>query len=346
MSLKERNYWIEQAKARLLANERRADDVTKELMMLYDEAANLLEQDIYNLFARYAKDNALTTAEAARLLSGAEYSRWRKSMEEYLAAVKAAGNTPEGAKLLLELNTLAMKSRISRKEQLLANVYQNMINLAGDTTARLNDLLGDMLRVNYYEGCWRIQCGVKMAFTVPKISEKLVKSILAYPWAEKHFSQAVWGNCEHLAALARREIALGFIQGSSVDKMAAAIDGVMHKGRYAAERLVRTECKYFANQGELAAYKENGIKQYRFLGGSERSGAYCGCLELNGQIFDVEDAEPGVNFPPMHPNCLCTVVAHFKRSMFGHLPDGATPITQNPNFKQWAKKYAKELNVN
>ena len=99
MSLKERNHWIEQAKARLLANERRADDVTKELMMLYDEASNMLEQEIYNLFARYAKDNALTTTEAAKLLSGAEYSRWRKSMEAYLAEIKATGDTPEGSKL-------------------------------------------------------------------------------------------------------------------------------------------------------------------------------------------------------------------------------------------------------
>lgn len=343
MSLRERNYWIEQAKRRLLANERRADEVAKELLMLYDEAANQIEQDIYALFGKFAKDNALTSAEAASLLSSREYSKWRKSLEKYLADIEVAGGTPEGSRLLLELNTLAMKSRISRKEQLLANIYQNIMDLAGDSTTQLNDLLGDMLKVNYYEGCWQVQCSMQMGFAVPKLNERLVKSVLAYPWAEKHFSKAVWDNCEHLAQLAKREIALGFIQGSGADKMAKAIDDVMHKGRYAAERLVRTECKYFANQGELAAYKQNGIKKYRFLGAAESTSAYCSCRDLDGQVFGIEEAEPGVNFPPIHPNCLCTVVAEFERSMFGALPDGAKPISQNINFDKWAAKYAKDF---
>ena len=37
-------------------------------------------------------------------------------------------------------------------------------------------------------------------------------------------------------------------------------------------------------------YKENGIKRYRFIGGTEGGGS-CTCAELNGQVFNVEDAE-------------------------------------------------------
>ena len=81
---------------------------------------------------------------------------WRKSIEEYIAE---ASDAAKGSKALLELNTLAMKSRITRKEQLLANVYQNMIDLAEDSTTKLDTLLGDMLQVNYYESCFSIQRG-------------------------------------------------------------------------------------------------------------------------------------------------------------------------------------------
>ena len=66
--------------------------------------------------------------------------------------------------------------------------------------------------------------------------------------------------------------------------MACAIDEVMDKGRYNAERLVRTECKYFANQGEVMGYKESGIEEYQFLGGTEHSGS-CTCSDLNGRVF-------------------------------------------------------------
>jgi len=208
MSSRARSYWIEEAKERLLANERRADDYVKELIFLYDEAAYSVEKEINALFARFATDNQLTEAQAAQLLSGKEYTTWRKSVEEYM---KAASGPAADSKAMLELNTLAMKSRISQKERLLANIYQNMIDMAGDGNTRLEDLLGDMLKVNYYESCFSIQRGIGTAFPVSKINDRLLKQVLTYPWSEKHFSEALWGNVDHLAALAKREITLGFI---------------------------------------------------------------------------------------------------------------------------------------
>ena len=112
----------------------------------------------------------------------------------------------------------------------------------------------------------------------------------------------------------------------------------MDKGRYNAQRLVRTECKYFANQGELMGYKENGIKRYRFIGGTEGSGS-CTCAELNGQVFNVEEAVAGINYPPIHPNCLCIVVADFgDKGMFSRRTD-AEPLEENVKFREWKEKY-------
>lgn len=329
-----RNQWIEDAKMRVLTNTKRTDEYAKELIFLYDEAAFNVEKEINAMYARFAKDNKLTEAEATRLLSGQEYSTWRKSIEKYIADASGAA---KDSKAMLELNTLAMKSRLSRKEQLLSNIYQNMINLAEDSNTKLEGLLGDMLKVNYYESCFSVQRGIGMGFNVAKISDKTIKQVLSYPWSEKHFSEAVWGACDHLSALAKQEISMGFIQGSGVQKMAKAIDDVMDKGRYNAERLVRTECKYFANQGELMGYKENGIKRYRFIGGTESGNCTCG--ELNGHTFNVEDAQAGVNYPPIHPNCLCIVVADFDKSMFNRKID-TTPLADNIKFQEWKKKYA------
>ena len=142
MSYWTRNEWIEDAKERVLQNTKRTDDYARELIFLYDEAAFNIEKEIEALFARFAKDNGLTEEAARQLLEGKEYSVWRKSIEEYIAE---ASDAAKGSKALLELNTLAMKSRITRKEQLLANVYQNMIDLAEDSTTKLDTLLGDML---------------------------------------------------------------------------------------------------------------------------------------------------------------------------------------------------------
>ena len=112
MSYRQRSEWIEDAKMRVLQNTKRTDEAARELIFLYDEAAYNVEKEINALFARFAKNNALTDAQASQLLSGREYSTWRKSIEKY---IEDASGAALDSKAMLELNTLAMKSRISQK---------------------------------------------------------------------------------------------------------------------------------------------------------------------------------------------------------------------------------------
>lgn len=327
MSQRERNEWIERAKQRVLDNAKETDQSVKEIMFLFDEAAWQLETEINAMFQKYATENGLTDAEASKMLTGSEYSRWRKGIDEYLKDAQGDSKT------LLELNTLAAKSRISRKEQMLSSFYRTMITLSKDTETKLTDLLGDRFKTNYYRGCYDVQSIFGVGFNVSKVDEKMLFRILQHPWSGKNYSQALWENTDKLATLAKREITLGFMTGSSIQKMAKEIDDVMGKGRYAAERLVRTESSYFSNQGELASYRELGIQEYTFLGGG------CDiCMELNGQSFSLDEAEPGLNLPPMHPNCKCTIKAKAKRDLFKDR-EGANPLKDNPKFEEWKKKY-------
>lgn len=327
MSQKERNEWIERAKQRVLDNAQMTDQSVKEIMFLFDEAAWSLETEINAMFQKYATENGLTNAEASKLLTGSEYSRWRKGIEEYLKDAEGDSKT------LLELNTLAMKSRISRKEQMLATIYQTMITLSKDTETKLTDLLGDMFKTNYYRGCYDVQSILGVGFNVSKVDVKMLQRILQHPWSGKNYSQALWENTDKLATLAKRELTLGFMNGSSVQKMAKEINDVMGKGRYAAERLVRTESSYFSNQGELASYREMGIAEYTFLGGGCDD-----CLALNGHDFPVDEAEAGLNLPPIHPNCKCTTVAKTGIDLFKDR-EGVNPLKDNPKFDEWKKKY-------
>lgn len=327
MSQRERNEWIERAKQRVLDNVKLTNSYVQDIMFLYDETANQLENEINAMFQKYATDNGLTDAEASRMLTGEEYSKWKKSIDEYISESENDSQT------MLELNTLSAKSRISRKEQMLSSIYKSMITLSGDTETKLTELLGDMFRTNYYRGCYDVQSVLGIGFNVSRVDDGMLKRILKYPWSGKNYSEALWENTDKLAALAKREITLGFMSGSSVRKMAKEIDDVMGKGRYAAERLIRTESSYFSNQGELQSYQEMGIAEYEFLGGG------CDiCQALNGQCYLITEAEPGLNLPPVHPNCKCTIRAKARRDMFKNR-EGANPLKDNPEFGEWKKKY-------
>lgn len=331
-----RNYWVELAKSEALQTARRADQYTNELMTIYQEAAGMLEQEIAAIYGKYAEDNQLTDAVARQYIGGKEYNRWRTSIDRY---VKALSGPAKDSRMLLELNTLAAKSRISRKEQLLGNIYRHMIDLAGDSDGKIERMMRDTLVKSYYEGCYGVQRGLRVGFGVSRLDDTLIRRVLDEPWSERQFSAAVWGNTDHLALVTRREISIGFTKGSSIQQMAKGVNDAMGAGRYAAERLVRTECTHFAAEGRLLSYKETGVKRYRYVGGGE--GGHCRCAEINGQEYDIEAAEEGVNYPPLHPNCTCTIVAVPSRRMFK--PFEAVPIPESIKYEDWYEDYVAHM---
>lgn len=71
-------------------------------------------------------------------------------------------------------------------------------------------------------------------------------------------------------------------------------------------RLVYTEGTYVARQSQLAELKREGFEEYKVEPiGDERT---CGeCRGMSTQTFRVEDASPGINLPPLHPNCRCQI---------------------------------------
>ncbi|MGL5253908.1 MAG: minor capsid protein, partial [Brevinema sp.] len=224
MSLRDRNYWIERAKEKVIWNEEQANDAVKEIMFIYDETANEVENRINAMYQKYATDNNLTLSQAQQLISGKEYSVWQKSIEEYLADLTGdAANS----KTALELNTLAMKSRISREEKLLADIYRQMATLAEDYETDLTQLLSDITASNYYRGCYNLQIGMQVGFEVGKISEPIIKSLLEYPWAKKTFSKAVWDDVDAICKHTRMALMRGFTAGYSIQKMTKEINDIM-----------------------------------------------------------------------------------------------------------------------
>lgn len=75
-----------------------------------------------------------------------------------------------------------------------------------------------------------------------------------------------------------------------------------------ANRVARTELTYVQNQATKDSFVKAGVKEYEYLAEiDDRTSEEC--EELDGQRFPIESAIVGVNYPPRHPNCRCTVLA-------------------------------------
>ena len=104
------------------------------------------------------------------------------------------------------------------------------------------------------------------------------------------------------------------------------------------KRKLKKERSYISIQQELSGYCEHGIEEYTFLGNG------CDvCNSLNGKSFPVEDAKVGINLPPMHPGCRCTIIAKSKIDLFKER-NGENPLQNNPKFEEWKQKYLNNSN--
>lgn len=74
-----------------------------------------------------------------------------------------------------------------------------------------------------------------------------------------------------------------------------------------AAGMIRTATAQALNRTRLQDFQSRNVKQYKYIS-LEAVNTCADCDALDGQIFNVDDAEEGVNFPLMHPNCQCTVI--------------------------------------
>lgn len=147
------------------------------------------------------------------------------------------------------------------------------------------------------------------SFSMLKIDN--IKDLLSMKWLGENYSNRVWKNTNLLASKMSEILLDGIVSGKSIYNMSEQINKIMKVGIFNCERLIRTETSFFHNRASLKAYSDYGIEKYEYLATIDSRTSNI-CAKLNGQIFDVNKARTGLNYPPMHPFCRSTTIAYFE----------------------------------
>lgn len=287
-----KQYWIDRENQKLNKGIKDCNKLAKELEHHYKLANKEIEKEINNLFEKYAKDNQLTYAEATKYLTGNEFKIWRTDIKGYLKVIE---DNPE---LLLELNTLAMKSRITRWESLQYEIDKQLNKLAITTEKETKELLTDTLKDNYNRNVFNISKKAGFVANFSGINNKTVERVLSYPWSGSNYSDRIWENKRLLSKTIKNEMTQMIIRGESSKKVAARVSEKMNTSYKNAVRLVQTEHSYVMNEASKYTYEDLNIEQYEFLATLDsRTCSVCG--KLDGKVFKLTEAKVGINYPPL-----------------------------------------------
>ncbi|RGY66685.1 phage head morphogenesis protein [Fusobacterium ulcerans] len=307
--MKSKGYWEKRQRDREKKVYKTTIQAEKALKIEMVKAQEEILANINNLIGKYMSETGLSYSEAQKKLNSNEYKVWRKDIEGYLKELKQYKNVnPEKYKeIKLELETLAMKSRISRLESLIVQTNQVINKQKFEEEKEVTNYVKGVYETTF-KGI-QADIGLKGANTILPLNQ--IERAIQYPWSGENFSERIWSNRDKLSRVLKTEITQSLIQGVNPQKLNKRIREQMGSGYKETQRLVRTELNYALNEATKIAYEEDEIEEYEFLAEIDnRTSAIC--KELNGQIFKVKDAVVGVNYPSMHPNCRSTTMPVIK----------------------------------
>ncbi len=322
---------------------RNSDKTIQTITKAYDKAVKDIEEDVKSIFDKFTRDGELSPEEAKKILN-------EKVTNKELDEIRGIAYTTEDEEikryLISRLNSPAYKARMTRLEALKEKVYVECKKIADVEIKLSKSQYIDTINEAYYRNIYDIQKGLGVGFDFASISSKTIEQILKNPWSGKHFSKRIWNNTDILVEKLTEVITSGFMSGKSYYNMAKELKEYTEYGKYAAMRLIRTESTYMANMAEMESYKECDIEKYIYVATLDNRTSEI-CQELDRRVFNVSEAEPGKNLPPMHPNCRSTTRSYISEEELAKIKRRARDsktgktylIPGNMNYKQWYKKY-------
>lgn len=285
------------------------------------------------------------------------YERAGREIEEQLERI--IGNYAKWQKLdpgqaMQQLNALApaarpYAARITRLEAIREAIREGMEKAAGVQLSATKSCLKRVGRQAFFRTLFDLQKRVGgFAAGSPEAS---LDQILRNSWSGQHWSTRVWQNQRAAARIIEQTVVETLSMGGrpTDETFRQLFDEAMQKpgvtarqATHAANRIVRTESAYVANQESLEAYRRAGIEEYEFVAVLD-SRTSEQCQERDGKTYRVDSVETGVNYPPLHPFCRSstgpvlrsgeqTATARWARSL---ITGKGEIIPGDMNYKEW-----------
>lgn len=214
----------------------------------------------------------------------------------------------EYEKVIKQINKdLRTAKHTERLEKLKAKLLAEIDRLFEYEEALTEETLLQVYEEGFYRSAYNVQQALGYGTGAIFIAPSAAEVAIGIAWSGKNYSERIWQHRDVLAKKVEQILIKGTILGQSNAQMTKQLAEEMDNTFSNAARLVRTETNYIHNQASRQSYEVLGLEQYQFLATLDlRTSATC--ASLDGKKFLLKDAQVGVNYPPMHPNCRSTTI--------------------------------------
>lgn len=341
--MKNKDYWTKR-KANLIYEQMdKAEKQADKFDEIYKQSKAYLDKQINKVFDKFQRDYGLSERDARQVLKN---MKDQKDLNELRKVLEARPNDPNIQRLLADLDSPAYAYRMKRLERLSADLDLMRESIYLSEKKGSDSFYSDLMKDSYYRATFDLQQQTGLAYSFSRLPETEIKRLRGLKWTGEAYSDRIWKNTGALASSVKDELLVSLMTGRSVKDTAQAIAERFEVGQNNARRLVRTESAFFHNQMELLSYEDAEIAKYKFVAVLDRRTSHI-CQEHDNKVYDTDKAVPGVNYPPLHPWCRSTTIAHDEDTDYSKLERRArNPETgkveyvhADMTYKEWYSKY-------
>lgn len=316
-------YWRKREQENLRKNLKSEVEYAKEIQQTYNFAMDQIQKEIDSFYAKYAKDEGITIAQAKKRASKLDMEEYSRKAKKYVKDKNFSKQANEEMKLY----NLTMK--VNRLELLKASIGLELVSAFDELQRFYEQILTDRTMDEF-----KRQAGI-LGSSVPDNAAVLAATIVNASFHNAKYSERIWMHQDLLRNELGKLLTRGMVQGKNPRVLARELRKTFDVSIYNSERLMRTELARVQTEAQLQSYKENGFEEYEYMACHNRD-VCANCKALDGKIFKIDDGMPGENAPPMHPSCHCATTVHMDLNAYEKWLDGYS-TTHNMSFKDWIK---------
>lgn len=294
MAIISKEYWRKRELENLQKNLKTEEEYIKTINGYYNYMMDQIQKEINGFYAKYAKKEGITLAEAKKRVAELDIKAYERKAEKYVKEK----NFSEEANEEMRLYNATMK--INRLEMLKANIGLELVDGFNDLQRYFEQILNNRTLEEFDR-----QAGI-LGKTI-KNNAQMAHAIVNASFANAKFSDRIWMYQDMLKAELSKLLQEGLIQGRNPRQLATHLSKLFGVSKTNAERLMRTELARVQIEAQKQSFERNGFEEYEFISLETACGI---CKNLNGKHFKIKNMEIAVNAPPCHPNCRCSIAAY------------------------------------
>lgn len=341
-----KDYWT-QRKANLIYEQMgKAEKQADKFDRVYEEAKAYLDKEINKIFDKFQRDYGLSENVARQVL---KTMKDKKDLANLRRMLEARPNDPNIQRLLADLDSPAYSYRMKRLERLSDDLDLMRSSIYLSEKKGSDAFYSDLMKDSYYKATFDLQQQTGLAYSFSDLPETEIKRLQGLKWTGEAYSDRIWSNTGALASSVKDELLVSLMTGRSVRDTSQAIAERFEVGKGKARRLVRTESAFFHNQMELLSYEDAEITKYKFVAVLDKRTSHI-CQQHDNKVYNTDEAVPGVNYPPLHPWCRSTTIAHVDDIDYSKLERRARNpetgkveyVPADMSYKEWYDKYVEK----